>query len=322
MYRNDEINWVKFLLNKRIYIFGAGFMGKKLYAMFCREGDYDICSFIDNKKSVLNKDRIENLEVISLEEYKLRRTNSDWIVISTSINDIEMQLLNEGIYSFVDYMKLDFNGLNAIDRYDEKYFSLQIDFARVDSELDKDFFQPYIKESDRVAEFGMGGGLLLNKLRCKTKIGIEINPYAREYARTNGIESVSTVEELSDNSLDVVISTHALEHCLKPYEIICEIRKKLVDGGKAIFVVPYDSLEDEYLRGDNAYHVFTWNQRTIANLFKLSGYFIRETGIKEVAWPRNWQEMYSNEKKDWFNALSVLESHRTGYYSVYLVAEK
>lgn len=89
-----------------------------------------------------------------------------------------------------------------------------------------------------------------------------------------------------------------------------------------VFVVPHDSIRDEYARWEESYHIYEWNQRNLGNLFKIAGYFIKEVGIREVAWPKEWQRMFTEEAKDWFNAVSVLESERIGYYSVYVVAEK
>ena len=244
------------------------------------------------------------------------------ILISTAIPEIEEQLLEEGIYPFIDFTQLDFPGIEGEGRYNEDYFSMQVECAKIDSILDRAFFQNYIKPTDRVAEFGMGGGLLLHKLNCREKIGIEVNVVAREYAEQLGIKSVANLEELEDESQDVIISTHALEHCLEPYKIICGLRKKLADGGKAVFVVPYDSIRDEYIKGENCYHLYTWNQRNLGNLFKVAGYFIRQVGLREVAWPKGWKEMFTEDKQDWFEAISVLESERIGYYSVYVVAEK
>ena len=68
--------------------------------------------------------------------------------------------------------------------------------------------------------------------------------------------------------------------------------------------------------------MYTWNQRNLGNLFKVAGYFIKQVGLREVAWPKGWKEMFSEEMKDWFEAISVLESERIGYYSVFVVAEK
>lgn len=325
MYRNNEINWIKFCRKSRIYIFGAGNNGEKLFHQLQDEGGIKVVGIIDNDREIVHKCRSGMswfINAYSLEEYKKIRKRDDLIIISTAISEIEEQLLEEGIGPFINYTQLDFCGLEGVGRYNADYLLAQLDFAKVDSVLDCEFFQNYIKPTDRVAEFGMGGGLLLNKLSCREKIGIEINEIARAYAKELGIESVSDLMELEDESLDVIISTHALEHCLKPYEIICGLRNKLVEGGKIVFVVPYDSIRDEYLRGVDCYHLFTWNQRNLGNLFKMAGYFIKEVGLRETAWPRGWRKMFSEETKDWFSAVSVLESERIGYYSVYVVAEK
>lgn len=325
VYINREINWLKYCKKKRVYIFGAGKNGEKLFHQFQDEAGIKISGVIDNNRKVveqcINGQSWFN-KVYTFDEYKRLREKDDIIVISTAISEIEKQLLEEEIFPFIDYTQIDFPGVDGSGRYNAEYFSMQLDYAKVDSVLDYSFFQNFIKPTDRVAEFGMGGGLLLDKLNCREKIGIEVNDVAREYARGLGIASVSDIAELKDNNYDVIISTHALEHCFKPYEILCELREKLVDGGKAIFVVPYDSIRTDYGRGADCYHLYTWNQRDIGNLFKVSGFFVKEVGLKEVAWPREWKKMFSEETVDWFNAISVLESERVGYYSVYVVAEK
>lgn len=325
MYINEEINWLKVCKKKRIFIFGAGKIGKKVFYQLRDECGIEVAGAIDNNRAVVEecaggRSWIKN--AYTLDEYKKIRKADDLIIISAAISEIEEQLLEEGIYPFINFRQLDFPGVEGEGRYNEDYFSMQVHCAEIDSVLDREFFQHYIKPTDRVAEFGMGGGLLLEKLDCKEKIGIEVNEAARKYAEGLGIKSVASLEELEDGSQDVIISTHALEHCLEPYKIVCGLREKLADGGKAVFVVPYDSIRDEYLKGENCYHLYTWNQRNLGNLFKVAGYFIKQVGLREVAWPRGWKEMFSEEMKDWFEAISVLESERIGYYSVFVVAEK
>lgn len=325
MYINEEINWIKFCKEKRVFIFGAGKVGKKLFYQLQDECGIEAAGVIDNDRGVVEKcvsGRSWCANAYTLEEYKKNRKENDLIIISTAISEIEKQLLEEKIYPFINFTQLDFPGIEGEGRYNEDYFSMQVECAKIDSVLDREFFQNYIKPTDRVAEFGMGGGLLLDKLDCKEKIGIEVNEVAREYAKRLGIKSVASLDELENGSQDVIISTHALEHCLEPYKIICGLREKLTDGGKAVFVVPYDSIRDEYLKGENFYHLYTWNQRNLGNLFKVAGYFIKQVGLREVAWPRGWKNMFSEEMKDWFEAVSVLESERIGYYSVFVVAEK
>lgn len=325
MYINNEVNWVKICQKKRVYIFGAGKNGEKLYHQLRNECHVKIIGVIDNDRNVVEKCVNGDswfTRAYTLDEYKKIRKEDDFIIISTAIAEIEEQLLEEGVYPFINFAQIDFPGIEGTGRYNEDYFSWQVQIAKIDSILDKDFFQTYIKPTDRVAEFGMGGGLLLEKLECAEKIGIEVNKSAREYAKQLGIKSVASLEELEDGSQDVIISTHVLEHCFEPYKIICGLREKLVDGGKAIFVVPHDPTYDEYRKEETFYHLYTWNQRDLGNLFKVAGYFIKQVGIREVAWPKGWEEMFSEKMRSWFEAISVLESERLEYYSVYVVAEK
>src|SRR5579872_3748459 len=73
-------------------------------------------------------------------------------------------------------------------------------------------FTPYIRETDRVADFGAGGGYLLEHLRCAYKIGVEINPDALADARRRGLRMVESLDAIEDRSIDVFISDNALEH--------------------------------------------------------------------------------------------------------------
>lgn len=324
MYRDDGLNWIKILPSKRIYIFGVGFNGNRLLKEISAIDGCKIVGLIDNDPRKSGDFRVnsdEHLECYLLEDYKKVENRNDIIIISTAISEITKQLIENHIYHYVAWDQIDFSVVGE-KHYNEDYFITQIDFAEVDSEVEKDFFQTYIKNTDCIAEFGCGGGLLLSKLRCQSKIGIEINPVARKYAQKNGIRTEKTMERIQDESLDVIISFHALEHCMNPYGIVSEIYGKLKSSGKCVCVVPYEPISYEYCKNDISQHLYIWNQRTLGNLFRAAGFFIRETGIKEVAWPKNWKYMYNERIIDWFNALSVLESNRTGYYSIYVVAEK
>lgn len=323
MYNNNDINWIQFLKNKKVYIFGAGKMGKDLYAKLNRIPGMCVAGAIDNNKSVVADAGVKDffINTYTFDEYKTIKSENDFLVISTAYHDIALQLLKENICSFVDYETIDFP-YDGESYYDDEYFKMQLEFAKVDSVIDYDFFFKYIKETDNVAEFGMGGGLLLEKIKCKFKVGIEINPIAREHARQIGIDSVENFSELQDNCFDVVISSHALEHCLDPFKHVLDTYRILKEGGKAVFVVPYEPITYEYYRSDRSRHLYIWNQRTLGNLFKTAGFLVRCTGVKEVAWPKNWESMFNEEMRQWFDALSVVESDRIGYYSVYVVAEK
>jgi SAM-dependent methyltransferase len=324
MYKDDGINWIKVIPNKRIYIFGAGLNGKSLLKKLNMVEGCQVMGFIDNdpeKVSNFKADIKEELKCFLLEDYKRIKGEEDIIIISTAIQEISRQLTENHMYHYVAWDQIDF-AIVGEKHYNEEYFSSQIDYGKVDSEIEKDFFQGYIKNTDSIAEFGCGSGLLLSKLKCQSRVGIEINPAARDYAKGIGIRTVGDLEEIEDESLDVIISFHALEHCVNPYEIVSEIYRKLKPFGKCVCVVPYEPLSFEYLKNDPSQHLYIWNQRTLGNLFRLAGFYIRQTGKKEVAWPKEWRHMYHERMADWFDTISVLESNRIGYYSVYVVAEK
>lgn len=63
-------------------------------------------------------------------------------------------------------------------------------------------------------------------------MGIEINPLAVETARNNGIEIFQNVDDIPDESIDVVILDNTLEYTLQPLEELKSIYRKLKNAGK------------------------------------------------------------------------------------------
>ena len=323
MYINNEPDWAKVIKEKRIFIFCGGNEGRKLFEKIIAHG-CDVYGIIDNSDNVVKKFKSGQGwfdKAFTPELYLEQRQPNDIIIISSFYDEVIRQLLDMNIYSFLTPDKIDFSRVGEL-HYDDDYFGWQIKWAEIDSQIDAPFFQKYITSSDCVIEFGCGGGLLLRRLKCAQKAGVEINPAASEYANNNGIKTFCSLDEIDDASIDIIISSHALEHCLAPFEIVSKTYNKLKKHGRAIFVVPYEPLDFGFHFNDESQHLYIWNERTIGNLFRTAGFFVRETGQREVAWPDRFMDMYSNETSDWFNAVSVLESFRTGYYSVYIVAEK
>jgi hypothetical protein len=142
---------------------------------------------------------------------------------------------------------------------------------------------------------GAGGGYLLQKLQeCDEKLGVEINPFAREDAlNERKIHLVASCSELPDMWADVIISNHALEHVFCPwfgnFQIFmqlekttrmyrrklrtelreeltqhksrCELRKlrkKLKTGGKIAIVVPAAGKKDSFNIDNVHQHMYSW----------------------------------------------------------------
>jgi hypothetical protein len=72
---------------------------------------------------------------------------------------------------------------------------------------------------------GAGGGFLIQSLKeCDEKLGVEINPLAREEAlKERKINLVASCSDLPDMWADVIISNHALEHVFCPWCVALQI---------------------------------------------------------------------------------------------------
>ena len=99
-------------------------------------------------------------------------------------------------------------------------------------------------------DFGCGGGFLLKNIRCRKRIGVEINPDARKNAIANGVECFASADEVPDDYASVIVSNNALEHTFHPLAELRALYKKLREGGTIVFVVPCESITYAYQPGD------------------------------------------------------------------------
>lgn len=168
--------------------------------------------------------------------------------------------------------------------YGKDYFDWQKEIGEFGGRANLFKFQKYIKSSDTVVDFGCGGGYLLKNLQCSQKIGIEPNKEARKIAGKNGIKTISSADELTENSIDVIISNHALEHVHNPFFELSKLHEKLKPGGKIIFVVPNEK-KKKYLSNDINNHLYTWTEMNLGNLFTAVGFNVIEVNEIKHRWP-------------------------------------
>src|SRR5260370_16308992 len=114
--------------------------------------------------------------------------------------------------------------LNESNHYKDtagsKYFEWQNANGAIAGRIEARKFKPYGKPTDGVLDFGCGGGHVLRNLDCARRVGIEINPSARIAAAELGIECHEVIAGVEDESFDVIISNHALEHVPFPISIL------------------------------------------------------------------------------------------------------
>jgi len=204
--------------------------------------------------------------------------------------------------------------------YGEKYFEWQKTVGEFGGKANLFKFERYIKENDDVLDFGCGGGYLLENIKtCGKKIGIDINPIAREQAKDNGIMCFDNIKKVGDNSIDVLISNHALEHVDDPIACIKEFRRVVKNGGKIVIVVPHE-ISSELNPCDVNHHLFTWSPQNLYNL-------LIECKIDVVSCERIYHAWLLGDRKilekfGWeeFHKVSKLRAEKNAIYQTIAVA--
>jgi SAM-dependent methyltransferase len=166
-------------------------------------------------------------------------------------------------------------------------------------------FQPYVRATDTVIDFGCAGGSLVGGLRAARRIGVEINDVARaEAERDYGIETYRSLADVPDGIADVVVTNHTLEHLASPYEALLQIRPKLKADGKLVIVVPIDDwrAQRRWKPGDINRHLFTWTPLNLGNLLDEAGYAVDEQQIIRKTIMRGY-ELYAKLPTPMFNAV-------------------
>lgn len=321
MYINNDINYMKWLLDKNIIIFGAGKIGIKAYENFKRTG-FHITAFCDND---LQKQGsiIDGIVVLSFAEAEKLLIEKKIYVIASDLfeAEIKQQLMEKSGGHFISVKQIDFSYCD-VQYYDSEYFLWQKRIGEVACKFDITNFEKYINKDDIVIEFGSGGGYLLNIIEAKEKIGIEINKYARENASRLGIKSVENIDEIVDSYADIIISTHALEHVDEPLKTIKQLKEKLKENGKIVFMVPYQGSCYEYVKNDINNELYNWNCITLGNLFKRAGFFVK--CVKRVLnqLPPEFIEILEETGEATIDVITALYSQYSKSESILILAEK
>jgi SAM-dependent methyltransferase len=147
-----------------------------------------------------------------------------------------------------------------------------------------------------VLDFGSGTGNLLNSIDARVKIAVEINEYAHPLLIKRGISAHTSIEEIPSDSIDVVISNHALEHVPYPIEAMREIRRTIKPGGTFLLVVPIDDWRTQrtFQKNDINNHLNTWTPLLLGNALQEAGFSVnqRDISILSQAWFPGYKKFY------------------------------
>ncbi|MEP7383494.1 MAG: class I SAM-dependent methyltransferase [Gemmatimonadota bacterium] len=181
----------------------------------------------------------------------------------------------------------------SAQHYDADYFAWQRSIGEFSAKANRFRFQPYVSPADRVVDFGCGGGYLLAALACADRMGVEVNPVARQEAERQGITTVPYAELLPDAWADVVISNSALEHVEHPLAELRKIVPKVRPGGRVIVVVPMENLDARYKVDDVNQHLYTWSPLNLGNLVKAAGLVVEDVRASRIMWPPFYAQCYA-----------------------------
>ncbi|MEQ1697190.1 MAG: class I SAM-dependent methyltransferase [Hyphomicrobiaceae bacterium] len=173
--------------------------------------------------------------------------------------------------------------------YDADYFEWQRKSGRLGGWANVDKYRNTVRPTDRVLDFGCGGGFLVANLTCAERFGIEPNPAGREMAKSNGVtvfaSPADALAALGEGTLDLIISDNALEHALEPYRELQALMPLLKVGGRIHFVVPCEGIGWKFKADDINQHVYSWSPQSIGNLVKAAGYEVEFSRAYIHKWP-------------------------------------
>lgn len=208
------------------------------------------------------------------------------------------------------------------NHYGQEYFDWQKNIGSFGGIANLFKFADYIRPDFSVVDFGCGGGYLLRNIKCKQKMGIEVNAYARQEAKNSGIKAVESIGEVPDNHADIVISNHTLEHVENPVGVLRALKDKLKDNGKIVFVVPHQDIRERYDPDDINKHLYTWNQLTLGNLFSVAGYKVLRVEAFQHQWPPGYLEIYSQYGEEEFHRRCREYAVKNNNYQIRIIAAK
>lgn len=155
-----------------------------------------------------------------------------------------------------------------------------------------------IGEKVEVLELGCASGEYLAALQdmggFRVK-GVELSPYAATKANEKGLDVFcGTLEEAKfrDESFDLVVARHVLEHLPDPCATLSEINQILRQGGKFLAIVPNSEtfergiFKDVWCGYEVPRHLFVFSKATLKGMFKKTHFELLSLRYSFV--PNNW----------------------------------
>jgi len=186
-------------------------------------------------------------------------------------------------------------------------------------------FQPYIEETDTVLDFGCGTGGILHHLKCAHKIGVEVNAPSVAEAKERGLEIHNDLSAINDQSVDVIIAYHAIEHVISPSHQIKEINRVLKPNGKAILIVPSENPAknrfSKWNEHDPDQHIHSWTPLSFGNLIAQCGFMVKKSFRSPIGYSKYIRPI-ANINEGLFQIARKATAFALDRYEVITIAKK
>ena len=142
----------------------------------------------------------------------------------------------------------------------------------------------YVKGKS-VGDFGCGSGdfLKLVEPSCTKVLGIELQRDYVNHLNSIGIDCLDDHRLIEDQSLDIIVSFHVIEHLPHPIETLCELKAKIKKGGHLLIEVPHarDFLLS-YLLCEEFKQFTLWSQHLILHTRQSLYKFLKFVGFEDI----------------------------------------
>ncbi len=202
-----------------------------------------------------------------------------------------------------------------------KYFAWQGQGGELSAQIERTKFERWTSSDTAVVDFGCGAGHLLELLPASRRLGVEPNESARLVAQERGLNVVASTSEVPERFADVVISNHALEHTLAPWDELCGLRRVLKPNGRLVLWLPLDDWRTQRhpLEDDN-HHLYAWTPLLLRNLLDEAGFEVELVRVVTHAWPQFHEQLFRALPRRAFDALATAWAFTTRHRQLMAVA--
>lgn len=179
-------------------------------------------------------------------------------------------------------------------RSGQAYFEWQLAHGELLGRLRARWFVRFSTSEKCVLDFGCGPGFLIANIPAAKRIGVDVNPLARAHVEALGVKFHTSLATVADNSVDLAICNHVLEHVPCPLNTLTELGAKLKKGGQLALSVPIEdwASQTDIFADDSNHHLYQWTPLQLANLLQESGFDVQTAQL----WVRGYGFFRGYEK--------------------------